>query len=187
MIATDVSGPPLGPARTSNQPAPAQAALFAPVAPLDTAARGATSALARAMRLSSTPGVKRIIHQSDWILGQFCGRFDVSDENSALKTGYDPVKREWPAWIARTGFDPALLPAVQPAGTPVVRLDKAQAMLWGLDEGCLVVAGTTDGCAAFLATGADRPGEGVTSLGTTLVLKLLSETPLSAPQYGLYS
>jgi hypothetical protein len=187
VLAIDESGRPLAPARMYNDPAPAEAALIAPAAPLDTAARGATSALARAMRLSSTPGAKRIIHQSDWILGQFCGRFDVSDENSALKTGYDPLTREWPAWIARTGFDPAMLPAVQPAGTPVVRLDRAQAAEWGLDEGCLCVAGTTDGCAAFLATGADRPGEGVTSLGTTLVLKLLSEIPLSAPQYGLYS
>jgi hypothetical protein len=187
VLPVDEAGRPLGPARMYNDPAPAEAALIAPVAPLDTAARGATSALARAMRLSATHGVTRIVHQSDWILGQFCGRFDVSDENSALKTGYDPVKREWPSWIARTGFDPGLLPAVQPAGTPVTRLDRAQAMRWGLDEGCLVVAGTTDGCAAFLATGADRPGEGVTSLGTTLVLKLLSETPLSAPKYGLYS
>jgi D-ribulokinase len=39
----------------------------------------------------------------------------------------------------------------------------------------------------FLATGADRPGDAVTSLGLTLVLKLLSRKPLIAPAYGLYS
>ena len=51
----------------------------------------------------------------------------------------------------------------------------------------VVVAGATDGCAAFLATGVDKPGEAVTSLGSTLVLKLASEQPLFAPEYGLYS
>ena len=50
-----------------------------------------------------------------------------------------------------------------------------------------IVAGTTDGCAAFLASGASSPGDGVTSLGTTLTLKLLSATPVFAPQFGIYS
>ncbi|PLU22874.1 carbohydrate kinase, partial [Sinorhizobium medicae] len=50
-----------------------------------------------------------------------------------------------------------------------------------------VVAGTTDGCASFLATGADRPGDAVSALGTTLTVKMLSDKPLFAPQYGLYS
>jgi D-ribulokinase len=187
VLPVDADGRPLAPARLYNDPAPAEAALIAPVAPLDSAARGATSALARAMRLASTPGTVRILHQADWVAGQFTGRFDVSDENNALKTGYDPVARAWPDWIARTGFDMRMLPEVRPAGTPIARLDRAKAQAWGLAEDTLVVTGTTDGCAAFLATGADRPGEAVTSLGTTLVLKLLSETPLSAPQYGLYS
>jgi sugar (pentulose or hexulose) kinase len=51
----------------------------------------------------------------------------------------------------------------------------------------VVVAGTTDGCAAFLATGAGKPGEAVTSLGSTLVLKVICDQPVFAPDYGLYS
>src|SRR6478672_3352777 len=54
-------------------------------------------------------------------------------------------------------------------------------------DASVVVAGSTDGCAAFLATGADKPGHAVTSLGSTLVLKLASEHPVFAPEYGLYS
>ena len=46
----------------------------------------------------------------------------------------------------------------------------------GLPADTAIVAGTTDGCAAFLASGASEPGDGVTSLGTTLTLKLLSDT-----------
>ncbi len=51
----------------------------------------------------------------------------------------------------------------------------------------MVHAGTTDSIAAFLASGACSPGEAVTSLGSTLVLKLLSETRVDDGRYGIYS
>ena len=44
-----------------------------------------------------------VIHQADWIAGHFSGRFDVSDENNALKTGYDPVARRWPDGSQQAG------------------------------------------------------------------------------------
>jgi sugar (pentulose or hexulose) kinase len=50
-----------------------------------------------------------------------------------------------------------------------------------------LVAGTTDGCASFLATGASQAGDGVTALGTTLTIKLLSEVPVFDPGSGVYS
>jgi sugar (pentulose or hexulose) kinase len=52
---------------------------------------------------------------------------------------------------------------------------------------CWVAAGTTDSIAAFAAAGANAPGQAVTSLGSTLVLKLLSDRPIEAVQYGVYS
>jgi sugar (pentulose or hexulose) kinase len=58
---------------------------------------------------------------------------------------------------------------------------------FGLPRACLVVAGTTDGCASFLATGADSVGDGVTALGSTLTIKVLSAAPVFAPAYGVYS
>ncbi|HET8806885.1 MAG TPA: FGGY-family carbohydrate kinase, partial [Methylophaga sp.] len=50
-----------------------------------------------------------------------------------------------------------------------------------------IVAGTTDSLAAFIATGAHQIGEGVTSLGSTLVLKLISDKAVFAPESGIYS
>jgi D-ribulokinase len=61
------------------------------------------------------------------------------------------------------------------------------ALAFGLSKYVAIVSGTTDGCAAFLASGASQPGDGVTSLGTTLTLKLLSDKPVFAPEYGIYS
>lgn len=157
------------------------------VAPKDTAARGGSSPLARALEMQDKAGVARILHQADWLAGRFSGRFDVSDENNALKTGYDPVKRAWPAWIKQTGLKVEFLPKVVPAGERTGTILPAIAERYGLPKDVAIVAGTTDGCAAFLASGAREPGDGVTSLGTTLTLKLLSDRPVFAPDYGIYS
>ncbi len=164
---------------------PGLLARIAAVAPRDTAALGSTSPLARAMEFQGM-GV-RIIHQADWILGHLSGRHDVTDENNALKSGYDPVTRYWPSWIRETGFDPRRFPIVVPAGTKVGNITAAMAAELGLPDDTAIVAGTTDGCAAFLASGAAEPGDGVTSLGTTLTLKLLSAGPVFAPDFGIYS
>src|SRR6266851_254254 len=144
-------------------------------------------ASARAARLQRATRVTRIIHQADWIAGQFSGRFDISDESNALKTGYDPVTRAWPEWIEAAGVERGKLPAVVPAGTAIGEVTAEAACRFGVPARAVVVAGTTDGCAAFLAIGASKPGEAVTSLGSTMVLKLASEQPLFAPEYGLYS
>jgi sugar (pentulose or hexulose) kinase len=188
VVAVDRDGRPLAPARMYNDSAAADAAdAIAAVAPPTTAAHGASSALARALELQKVPGVARVLHQADWIAGQLSGRYDVTDENNALKTGYDPVARRWPDWIARTGMCTALLPAVVPAGTAVGSIRREIAAAFGLPPEVAVVSGTTDGCAAFLATGAGQAGDGVTSLGSTLTLKLLTDAPVFSPAFGIYS
>jgi hypothetical protein len=156
-------------------------------APKESAAHGATSGLAKLLTFQGIAGLYKVMHQADWLAGHFTGRYDLSDENNALKTGYDPVARIWPDWIAATGARVALLPEVLPAGAPMAEISQAAATSFSLPPRTLIVAGTTDGCASFLATGADRPGDGVTALGTTMTVKLLSERPLFAPEYGLYS
>jgi D-ribulokinase len=186
IVAVDGSAAPLGLASMYNDVADADAmAAVKAVASRETAALGATSPLARAIAMQK--GATRILHQADWLLGKFCGRFDVSDENNALKTGYDPVTRAWPHWIEKAGLPLSLLPQVVAAGTKVGMILPDVARNLGLSQDVAVVTGTTDGCAAFLASGASKPGDGVTSLGTTLTLKLLSDQPVFAPDYGIYS
>ena len=58
---------------------------------------------------------------------------------------------------------------------------------YNFPKNCVVCAGTTDSIAAFIASGASSTGEAVTSLGSTLVLKLLSRTRVDNSQYGIYS
>lgn len=186
IVPIDVAGAPIGLASMYNDVAEVDAlAAVKAVAPAETAALGSTSPLARALVMQK--GAARIVHQADWLLGKLCGRFDVTDENNALKTGYDPVARLWPQWIERAGLSHSLLPKAYPVGSKVGAVLPDIGKKLGLSEDVAVVTGTTDGCAAFLASGASKPGDGVTSLGTTLTLKLLSDKPVFAPDYGIYS
>ena len=188
MLAVDPSGDPVGPARMYDEPCDNDAVIQAIVdhAPAVSAARGATSALARALVMQDRPNVRHMLHQADWISGRLSGRYDRSDWNNALKTGYDPVAARWPAWIERTGADLEKLPVVLEPGAAIGQVS-AEAVSLGIPESAIVHAGTTDGCASFLATGASEAGDGVTALGSTLVVKLLSDHPIFAPEFGIYS
>ncbi|ORE94983.1 FGGY-family carbohydrate kinase [Aurantimonas sp. 22II-16-19i] len=189
MLGLGANGAPAARPLMYDEPCPDDAIVAAvdAAAPGDSPARGANSALARAIHLSRQPGVARVVHQADWIAAQITGRTPVSDANNALKTGYDPVAEAWPGWIADAGMDPAKLPGAVLPGRPVGPLGSLAAARFGLPAEALLAGGTTDGCASFLATGADRPGDAVTALGSTLVLKLLSDRPVNAPRYGIYS
>ena len=50
-----------------------------------------------------------------------------------------------------------------------------------------IVAGTTDSIAAFIATGAMNIGDAVSSLGSTLAIKILVKQAIYAPKMGIYS
>lgn len=188
MLGLDAGGGPVGAPIMYDEPA-GDAAVLAAIeahAPAGSPARGTSSALARAIVLQRRPGVSRLAHQADWLLGKLSGRFDASDFNNALKTGYDPVAERWPDWIAAAGADVSRLPRIFAPGTPVAAVGPAGRAL-GLSSGARLHVGTTDGCASFLATGARGFGDGVTALGSTMTLKLLSDRQVDAPQYGIYS
>jgi D-ribulokinase len=148
-----------------------------------------TSGLTKFLWLLKQPGseqAKHACHQADWLAGQLTGDFAVTDYHNALKSGYDLEALAWPDWMESLPIA-SLLPAVFTPGEAISRIKPEMARRIGLNADCLVRAGTTDSIAAFIATEAAQPGDAVTSLGTTLVLKLLSEVRVDAPEYGVYS
>jgi hypothetical protein len=189
LLLTDAQGAPLTPALMyGDASCVAEAALIETVAPHDTAARGPACALARLLHLQALrPDASHALHQADWIAARLSGRLGISDEHNALKLGYDPLQRRWPGWLHALEVRGALLPRVLAPGTCIGPVCEDIARAFGLPAQAQVVAGTTDGVAAFLATGASQVGEAVSSLGSTLVLKLLSPRPVVAPAFGVYS
>ncbi len=188
LVVTDAHGTPLGPGLLYNDARAVDAAArIAAIAPRESGAHGASSSLAKLcwwLDHHDPRAARHALHQADWLAAQLTGRYGISDENNALKLGYDPVARDWPAWLEGLGLPAGLLPRVLPPGDRLGTVTPRAAADSGLPEGLPVLAGTTDSVAAFLATGASQPGEAVTSLGSTLVLKIVSPRPVFAPNSG---
>jgi len=190
LLLCDAGGNPLGPALMYNNACATSAAeQVAWTAPTDCAAHGPTASLAKLLTLQAEPAsrdARFALHQADWITGRLSGHYGITDENNALKLGYDPIIRSWPDWLDRLGVHRELLPAVVPPGQAVGTLAPMLAARWGLAASTRIISGTTDSTAGFIATGAG-PGEAVTALGSTLVLKVCSNRPVFAPSQGVYS
>ncbi|MDJ0702159.1 MAG: FGGY-family carbohydrate kinase [Leptolyngbyaceae cyanobacterium MO_188.B28] len=127
-----------------------------------------------------------LMHQADWLGYLLHNQLGVSDYHNALKLGYDVGDFTYPDWLIDLELS-RLLPKVIEPGCPIAPVQASVADQLDLPKDCQICAGTTDSIAAFLASGAHRPGEAVTSLGSTLVLKLLSETRVDNSEYGIYS
>ena len=188
LIACKKDGTALSPALMYNdQSSQKQAEIISHFAPTESAVHGASPSLAKALNLlDKYPDTELFCHQADWLASSLTGNYGISDENNCLKLGYDSVQQQWPDWLLDK-IDICLLPEVVPAGTRITQVTKALIEKYQLAEGCVVAAGTTDSNAAVLASGASEPGDAVTSLGSTLVIKLFSDRPIFEPSYGIYS
>lgn len=200
LLLVDRNGTPLSPAMMYNDARSIeQSKIIEAVSPTNTAAQGATCTLAKLLWLykeGMTNGAKYAVHQADWISAKLCGQFDKydyinSDYNNALKLGFDAELKTWPDWVVKLLQDADIpvdvLPRVVLPGTPIGRLSADLASRFNLDETTQVVAGTTDSTASFIATGANKVGDAVTSLGSTLVLKVISDKPVFSHEHGVYS
>ena len=124
---------------------------------------------------------------TDLVIGWLSGQWGRTDWTNALKWGYDVVDLCWPEFIWTKLDMPHKFPRVEAPGTVIGQLSAEAAKATGLSQKTLVVAGSTDGTASQLASGAFSPGDWNSTLGTTLVLKGVSETLLRDPQGRIYS
>ncbi len=165
------------------------------IAPTDHAVLSATSSLAKLLWWQehlgghgrTAPTV--FLHQADWLAFLLHGKLGISDYHNALKLGYDVANLCYPNWLTEgiAGVAAPVLPQVVAPGTPVGEVRAEMRDRFGFPRDCIVCAGTTDSIAAFLASGVNSPGEAVTSLGSTLAVKLLSHTRVDDAKYGIYS
>ncbi|MDJ0723502.1 MAG: FGGY-family carbohydrate kinase [Prochloraceae cyanobacterium] len=159
------------------------------VAPPNHVVLSATSSLAKLFWWQEKPVYKDaryFLHQADWLAFLLDGKLGISDYHNALKLGYDPGNLCYPNWLDNLPIRD-ILPEVLAPGTAIKEIKPEIGDRFGLPKSCIVYTGTTDSIAAFLASGAKTPGEAVTSLGSTLVLKLLSRNRVDNAQYGIYS
>lgn len=193
VLLCDRAGTPLHPALLYNDArASSEVKTLSEIAPPGHVVVSATSSLAKLLWLAQQPQFSQaryLMHQADWLAYLLHGQPGISDYHNSLKLGYDPAQECYPTWLISGPLQQVIpcLPQVLAPGTPVGAVKPDIVRRFGLAQGCQVCAGTTDSNAAFLASGATSPGEAVTSLGSTLVLKLLSKTRVDDDRYGIYS
>jgi len=198
FLLADADHRPLGPAimyndlRAAAHAKRAAAALRGTLGPYGIEIAGAF-ALPKILHLAATQPelfgrCRHIVHQTDFVVGMLCGRYDVTDISTALKTGADPGKLVWPEAIERElGIPRDLLAKVVLPGTPIGEITPAAASATGVPAGTPVVAGCTDGTAGCLASGAAVVGDLNVTLGTTLVFKAVAAEPLVDPAGAVYN
>uniref|UniRef100_A0A7S1HBX3 Carbohydrate kinase FGGY C-terminal domain-containing protein n=3 Tax=Hemiselmis andersenii TaxID=464988 RepID=A0A7S1HBX3_HEMAN len=165
-------------------------------APAGHCVRSATSSLAKVLCWGLEEPIEKgvkVAHQADFLAHRLTGEGApvTSDWNNMLKFGYDPMEDEYPGWVksltGACGLGTEQLPRVVPPGGLVGEVCEEARQKYGLTEGCRVMGGTTDSIAAFIAAGTKGAGEAVTSLGSTIAIKLLSETRIDESDFGVYS
>ncbi|MCM1983348.1 FGGY-family carbohydrate kinase [Lyngbya confervoides] len=193
VLLCDETGTPLTePLMYSDRCPPDSLAPLANIAPAGHLVLSPSSSLAKLLSWRSHPlfpQARFLLHQADWIAAQLHGRWGISDYHNCLKLGYDPAQRAYPNWFDHDFIAPlrSLLPQALTPGTVVGPPQATLARHLGLPSQTEICAGTTDSIAAFLASPAQGPGEAVTSLGSTLVIKLLSQTRIDQFESGIYS
>ena len=137
----------------------------------------------------------KLLHHADLVAYLLHGVVGVTDHNNALKLGFDPGLGNgengtgaYPDWILRQPYAAMLPMTCLAPGTVAGACVTAEAKKrFPNAERVRVVAGTTDSVAAFAAARCSDCGDCVTSLGSSLALKLVSETRVDDAAAGVYS
>src|SRR3989344_1273341 len=186
LLLCDAKGSPVTPAiMYSDRRAVEQAKKIASLASDDSGAQGAGSSLAKLLWLHERKLDKRArhaLHQADWISGRLTGQYGHSDYNNCLKLGFDAGKMAWPKWLNKLGFNAALLPEVHAPGETLGTISADTAKTFGLPADVQVLAGTTDGVAAFLAAGGASNSGGAVLLQYFKIEQMREMTPLLDPE-----
>lgn len=179
------------------------------IAPPKHTARAKTSSLAKLLTWAKETALEEgevLCHQSDYItmkllMGGDSGGTNSrpgtisSDWHNCLKCGYDVQGLEWPAWVKEcleeVGASPHVVPQnIVSPGEVIGPVSEEFASRFNLSKDTVMVGGTTDSNAAFFAAiggTSAKMGTAVTSLGSTLAIKQLSQAYVEDSSRGVYS
>lgn len=141
----------------------------------------AASPLDRAIFIRNTEkleGDLHFVHTPEFVIASLLNRKpqEISaDWSHALKTGIDLHTQSWKAEIlSQASLENISLPKVVAPGAKLGAIGNLN-----------IYAGMTDGCTAQISAGGADLGSAVTTLGTTMVIKLVTNKDVSGP--GFYS
>ena len=177
LLACTQQGEPLGQALAYSEACPEQMEQLHDLATDGGPAASSSGSLARALRLIEQHGETVLLrHQADWVTGWLLQDWRWGEEGNNLRLGWHLQDQRWPQGMLGSSWHHAL-PQVRASGSILGTINPEVASSLGLSNEVSIVAGTTDSNAAVLAA---DPGDndGVTVLGTTLVMKRFTDQPL---------
>ncbi|ABB49377.1 carbohydrate kinase, FGGY family [Prochlorococcus marinus str. MIT 9312] len=177
LTAFDFKGEPLGEAIPYDQACNDHQILLESLTSGEDHLRTAYSSLAKALNLVEKYGTNILLrHQSDWITGWFLKDWTHGEEGNNLKLGWDLQKESWPKSFLNTSWKKCL-PHIIKSGKIIGQVNSDLAKRFNLNKKLKLISGTTDSNAGILAAGLGKE-DGLTVLGTTIVVKKIIENPI---------
>ena len=136
------------------------------------------SSLAKALKLIDFYGDNIILrHQSDWISGWLINDWRFGEASNNIKLGWNIEKESWPKLFNSFSLR-KYLPKIVKSGNILGKIRISLAKEIDLNKNLTIIAGTTDSNAAFISSQINS-NEGLTILGTTIVLKKTIKQPIN--------
>ena len=123
---------------------------------------------------------------SDWIATRLCGAYATDPSIGSSSGLFDLATRDWSRELLElVGVDPAIVPPVVAAGTPIGEVQPGAAGETGLAEGTLVVAGGADTQLGLVGIGRVEPGAATVVGGTFWQQTCVLDRPAIDPEARL--
>ena len=178
LLACKKEGEPLGEALPYSSSFPEYSTEINKLFIRDCPGSSTSGSVGRALRLLSLYGNEILLmHQADWISGWILNNWELGEESNNLRMGWEISNSSWPASFNNLKWRNCL-PKIIASGQAMGRICKEKANELNLPKNLQIIAGTTDSNAGVLAA---LPNEydGVTILGSTIVIKKFVNFPLS--------
>jgi len=177
LIPSNLQGEPLGEAIPYDQACAEHNILLESLASGEDHLQTPYSSLAKALKLIDEYGTNILLrHQSDWITGWFLKDWTHGEEGNNLKLGWDLEKESWPKSYLNTLWKKCL-PQIIKSGEIIGQVNFDLAERFNLNKKLILISGTTDSNASVIAAGLGKE-DGLTVLGTTIVVKKIIDKPI---------
>ncbi len=137
-----------------------------------------SGSVGRALRLLALYGDEIILrHQADWLSGWLLNNWEYGEEGNNIRMGWEVVNNSWPKKFKNLSWLKCL-PKIISSGQLMGTICNKKADELNLPKNLKVIAGTTDSNAGVLATFPNK-NDGITILGSTIVIKKFVKKPLA--------
>jgi len=136
-----------------------------------------SGSIGRALRLLDLYGNEIILrHQADWFSGWLLNNWEYGEEGNNIRMGWEISTNSWPKTFKNLKWLKCL-PKIISSGQFMGNICNKKAKELNLPKNLKIIAGTTDSNAGVLAT-FPKKNDGITILGSTIVIKKFVDKPL---------